>query len=190
MTRAAAFLLFALSASAQSLPPLPPCVAAPCTFSTNLSWDSAGTEESATTGIWGGNAARTDPIPFVSVPAGYAVRIVHVSGDEIAGPVPKKGFASGTAYVLIGLETTTPYASSYVRPGLGSEGCFLYRQSPVSPAGSRIAIDTAIASGTLNADNTLVVKQALFLNTTGVEIHMEATLVVDFVYVKTQKETR
>jgi len=175
----------ALLFSALASPPPSACAVSPCAFSTNLSWDAAGTVDSSPAGTWGTAASRSDRISFVGVPDGYAVRITRVSGDEIAGYVDS--YKSGTAYVLVGLETSTPYQSPYVASGMGSEGCFVYKQAPVAPSGVRIPIDDAPSAAVLNSDNVLVIKQALFLNTTGAVVHMEATVVVEFMYVKTGK---
>jgi hypothetical protein len=85
------------------------------------------------------------------------------------------------AYALVGLTNTTPFQSPYVGTGLGSSGTGIYKQSPVPASGARIPINEDV-SLVLNPDNTLLLKQALFLSTTGVAEHFEATLVIDFEY--------
>ena len=179
------YAILLLYSSVLASPPPPACAVSPCAFSTNLSWDAAGTVDSSPAGTWGTAASRADRIHFVNVPEGYRVQITRVAGDEIAGYVDS--YKSGTAYVLVGLETSTPYQSPYVASGMGSEGCFVYKQAPVAPSGVRIPIDDAPSAAVLNSDNVLVIKQALFLNTTGAVVHMEATVVVEFMYVKTGK---
>jgi hypothetical protein len=163
---------------------IPPCTLTPCTFSTNIAWDSAGTKDTRPS-TWGTQASVQSKIPFVNVPAGYRVLITHATGDEIAAyhaaSLPPVG---SMAYVLVGLTNTTANQSPYVATGLGSQGCFLYFQSAVGTAGTRIPFDLDTAGGLLNSDNILIIKQALFLNDTGQSVHMEATVVVSFTYVK------
>jgi hypothetical protein len=163
-----------------SSPPVP-CTLSPCSLSLNISWDTAGKPDTRP-GTWGNTDSVSSEIPFVNVPAGYLVAITHVSGDEIAAPHGAMA-PNGMAYALVGLTSTTPYQSPYVGPGLGSEGTFLYKQTPISQGGARIPINENVI-GTLNADNIAVVKQAMFLDTAGASLHLEATLVLQFEYVK------
>jgi hypothetical protein len=153
----------------------------PCSFSTNVPFDSAGQPDSRP-GTWGSAAAYTVPIPFLNVPKGYQVRILRFYGDVIAWPHGQ--IVPGTfAGVLSGLTNTTPDPSGFVPTGLGSGGCFLYVQGTVGQEGlTRPISESHIADGLLNADNILNLKQAVFLNETGVSIHMETTLVIDFSY--------
>lgn len=171
------FLALIAWAASLSAGPLP-CTTAPCEFSTNIAWNTTGAPMSGD-GIWGNGASREDRIPFVDVPAGYRVQIVHVSGDEIAAPFTSP---RGLAYALVGLTNSSPFESPYIAAGLGSKGCFLYKQAPIPAWGARIAINEHTL-GVLNPDNVLIVKQALFLSNAGVIIHMEATLVIDFKYI-------
>ena len=131
--------------------------------------------------MWGNTDVVQSQIPFINVPKGYQVQITNVSGDQIAAPYGTM-LPNSMAYILVGLTDTTPNQSPYVGPGLGSMGCFLYKQTAVPPEGARIPICEAVV-GLLNADNILIVKQALFLSTAGVPIHMETTLVIQFEYV-------
>jgi hypothetical protein len=160
-------------------PPVP-CVASPCQFSTNIAWDTAG-EPDTRPDTWGNSAVVESRIPFVNVPAGYAVQVTHLSGDEVAAPHGTVN-PNSMAYGLIGLTSSTPYQSPYVGPGLGSSGTFLYKQMPIPPAGGRIPIDQDVL-GTLNADDVAIIKQALFLDTMGTSCHFEATLTIQFRYV-------
>jgi hypothetical protein len=166
--------LVVISVRAQCVTPANPV------FATNIAWNTAGKPDTRP-GTWGTTDVIETQIPFVNVPKGCAVEITHVSGDEIAAP---HGLMTpGTmAYVLVGLTNTTPNQSSFVGPGLGSMGCWLYKQTPVGEEGARIPINEDVA-GMLNPDNIMIIKQALFLSTAGVLIHTEATLVVQFKYV-------
>ena len=94
-------------------PPAPSCtIAAHCSFSTNIAWNSAGNPPPTPVppGVWGTQDVVYSNIPFLNVPSGYHVRIVAVSGDMIAAPhgTPTAG---SVAYVLIGLTNTTPFQS-------------------------------------------------------------------------------
>ena len=154
---------------------------APCSLSTNVPYDSAGTPDMRP-GTWGNAASGSLSIPFLGVPAGYQVRITRVYGDVVAWPhgaiVP--GAFSG---ILSGLTNTTPNQSAFVPSGLGNAGCFMYFQDRVGANGSRIPIDVPnIKNGLLNADNVVILKQAVWLNETGASIHMETTLVIEFVF--------
>jgi hypothetical protein len=154
---------------------------APCALSTNVPFDSAGTTDMRP-GTWGNAASVSLSIPFLMVPAGYKVRIIRVYGDVVAWPHGEivAGAFSG---ILSGLTNTTPNQSPFAPSGLGSAGCFLYFQDRVGANGSRIAIDIPnIKNGLLNADNVLILKQAVWLNETGAPIHMETTLVIEFVF--------
>jgi hypothetical protein len=159
-------------------PPIP-CVATPCQFATNIAWTTSGTKDTRP-GTWGNTDVVQSQIPFANVPAGYVVSITHVSGDEIAAP-NGTALPNSMAYGLIGLTNSTPFQSPYVGPGLGSSGVFIYKQVAIPASGARIPINENVL-GTLNADNILIIKQALFLDTEGVPIHFEATITLDFVY--------
>jgi hypothetical protein len=170
------FFLFASSLLAQTC-----TVTAPCSFSTNVPYDNAGTPDTRP-GTWGNAAAQLTGIPFQNVPAGYLVRITRVYGDVVAWPHGQinPGTFSG---ILSGLTNTTPIQSPFVPAPLGNSGCFLYVQDRAGANGTRIPLEvSAIKNGLLNADNILILKQAVFLNETGASIHMETTLVIEFVY--------
>jgi hypothetical protein len=156
------------------------CITAPCVRTVNFSWDSAGKPDSRP-GAWGNADATTASITWTAVPAGYRVQVTRVDGDEIAafhGGAPPPGT---TGYVLVGLTNTTPFGDpAFTMPT--ALGCFLYYQAPVPVGRIPIGLDTS-AGGLLNADNTMIVKQAQFLNDTGLSIHTEVTLVFQYLYV-------
>jgi hypothetical protein len=160
-----------------------PCtLTAPCSFSIDVEWTpgSANQPTSPCPNSWGQCAVVQSQIPFVNVPAGYAVQILHVSGDEIAAPYGTMP-PNTMAYLLVALTNTTPFQSPYVATGLGSAGTFVYLQGVIPQSGTRVPIEQDTI-GTLNADNILIIKQSLFLSTTGVPEHMEATVSVRFAY--------
>lgn len=158
-----------------------PCIAEPCVFSTNVPYDAEGQPDTRP-GTWGSTAYNDLPIPFVGVPAGYRVRVLRVYGDFVAwahGKIPH-GTAAGT---LFGLTSTSGGQSPFVGAGLGSKGCFLYLQAGVGADPVRAAFDFNVAvGGLLEADHMMLVRRAVWLNATGVSIHMEPSFVVEFRY--------
>lgn len=193
MTKLLALAFFALTAHCAA--PVA-CTTAPCSFSTNVAWTTKGTPDP---NFWGNSAAVTTAVPFSNVPKGYAVQIVHVSGDQIAAPGPNgTTAANGTvyakpysicvsapstiSYVLFSLTNTTPANQTYspLEQGAG----FIFHQLEVPGTGSRTSFDNdVVPNAILNADNVLNVNQAMFLNTTGCPTHMELSLVITFKYV-------
>ena len=150
-------------------------------FATNIAWTTSGKPD-IRPGMWGTTDVVNSEIPFINVPQGQRVKITGISGNQIAAPYGTMD-PNGMAYVLVGLTNTTPNQSPYVGPGLGSEGCCLYKQACVPQHGMRCAIDEESVDLLLNADNILIIKQALFLSTAGVPIHMEVSAVIAFEYV-------
>jgi len=149
--------------------------------------------------FWGNSASVTSAIPFTSVPAGYSVEILHVSGDQIAAPGPNGTMASnGTvyakpystcipaansiSYVLFSLTNTTPVKQVFspLQQGAG----FIFHQLQVPAAGARASFDNdVVPNAVLNSDNILNANQAMFLNTTGCPTHMELSLAITFKFV-------
>lgn len=180
--------LIGISARPQTPSPTPSCtLSSPCSFSTNISWDSKG-EPDTRPGTWGLAAAYTVPIPFQNIPAGYRVRILKLYGDVVAWPHGK--IEPGTfAGILSGLQTTTPdtannspFIDTHAAP-LAQKDCFLYVQGTVGAQGLTRIIDVPhVTNGLLNEDGVMNLKQAVWLNETGVSIHMETTLMIDFAY--------
>jgi hypothetical protein len=181
MLRTLALVLVALTAHCAS----PPCVT-PCEFAMNLAWDSAGTPDTQP-GHWGNQSQNIWTITFVNVPKGYQVQLVRIDGDQILGfhgGIPKPG---SSAYALIGVYNSTAQATPYVYgnaqyPVVGSSGMPLFYQSPVSVGRVPINLDVS-ASEPLALDNHMLVKEAEFLNDTGVSVHMEFTASIQFKYV-------
>jgi hypothetical protein len=162
------------------IPPIP-CVRESCIFSTNVPFDSPGVPDTRP-GTWG-NAAYDDvAIPFVNVPDGYRVRVLRIYGDFIAWPHGR--IKPGTdAGALFGILTPSATQSPFVGPGLGASGCFVYLQQGVGREPVRAAFDFDVAAGgLLDPDNSMLVRRAVFLNETGVSIHMEPTFIVEFRY--------
>lgn len=162
------------------VPPIP-CVHETCIFSTNVPYDSAGTPDTRP-GTWGNAGSDDVAIPFVNVPADYRVRVLRIYGDFIAWPHGR--IKPGTdAGALFGIVTPSATQSPFVGPGLGASGCFIYLQQGVGPEPVRAAFDFNVAAGgLLDPDNTMLVRRAVFLNETGVSIHMEPTFIVEFRY--------
>lgn len=108
-------------------------------------------------------------------PLGYRVRILRTRGDLIAWPrgVPPPGTYAG---ILWGLVRTLSGGAADV--ALSAHGCYIYAQDRVSVGGSRAPFDSLVADGgPLDDDNVLWSKFALYLNDTGLSIHIEASIV-------------
>lgn len=148
-------------------------------FSTNVAWDSMGSPDTRPT-TWGASGYCDTPIPFTDVPSGERVRILRIYGDYIMWPhgtIPPGTAAGG----LTGLLTPSCGQSPYVGPGLGSQGCFFYIQAGCGQEPIRAPFDFNVQEGgLLDADNTMLLRLGLYLNDTGVSIHMETTMVVTF----------
>jgi len=150
-------------------------------FSINIAYDAQGTPDTRPN-TWGDAAYFDSKVPFINVPEGHRVRITRVYGDHIAWPHGK--IADGTmAGVLFGIITSSSGQSPFVAPGLGSSGCFLYIQQGVGSVPARAPFDFDVSlGGLLDADHVATFRQAVYLNETGVSIHQEVTMVVEFEY--------
>lgn len=138
----------------------------------NFSVDLRG-EPDTRNGTWGRAGYHVSTVTF-RPPAGYRVRILRAYGDLLAWPrgVPPAGTFAG---VLFGLQSTAPEGSS--RADWLADNTMLYLQGAVSEHGrERLPFDVRISDGLLEPDNRLVYKFAVWLNDTGLEIHMEASL--------------
>ncbi len=145
----------------------------------NFAGDIRGTPDTRP-GCWGEAGYFVKTVTF-HPPPGKRVKILRAYGDLLAWPrgKPPEGTFAG---VLFGLQTTAPEGS--VRADWLADNTFLYVQGAVSDKGrERLPINVTIADGLLEPDNKLYYKFAVWLNDTGKEIHLEAslTLVYDFV---------
>lgn len=131
-------------------------------------------------GTWGTADAWTWKETF-SPPAGYRVRILAIQGDLTAmartlpedPPVPR-GKSAG---VLLGFGTTA--AEGSVRCSPCADNTMLYVQAAMGSEPVTRSFDwTVRAGGLLEPDNTLLVKVASWLNTTGIPVHLEATFTI------------
>lgn len=159
------------------------CVVTVCTASINIPYDDAGVQDNRNGIVWGTAGFVTTPIQFDHVPPGYVVHITHVRGDLVAmmhGKVPE-----GTnAGILWSLQTTSSKSSDTVE--YGSSGCFEYVQGFVNQNNLRAPFnDDTSSEGWLDSDNIVWSKEALWLNDTGLAIHAEVTLVIEYQYVNT-----
>lgn len=126
---------------------------------------------------WGDASAQYWQVHF-KPPLGYRTRILRVFGNFVTAPDGK--MPEGTeAYGLFALQTTSAGQSSIA--DVGSSGCVFYIQSVLVGGDSKdvesFNVDVTDA-GLLGEDNVLVVKTAVFLNTTGLKIHMEPSWVM------------
>jgi hypothetical protein len=151
----------------------------PLTFSTDYPFTSAGNPDTRPE-TWGTCAEDDGQLVFQNVPEGQRVRITRVYGNMTAwvrGDAPA-GTKSGA---LLALQTTGATGNPHVT--LSAMGCMLYIQLATGQNEAAVQFDVDVTnSGLLDDDNTLVVKRAIYLNDTGLPIHMEATLIGEFVY--------
>jgi hypothetical protein len=133
---------------------------------------------------WGGAASFASKVEF-HPPTGYRTRIVRVYGDFIGWP--KSGEITGDQRLEIGfgLKTTAPDGSVRVTyPGYAAtpyDNSFVWVQDGLDANNSlrRIPIDyNTSAGGLLEADNILLAQSFIAIDTTGLLIHMEPTIVV------------
>lgn len=149
-------------------------------FTTNIAYDAEGQDDTRP-GTWGKAAFVDSHIPFINVPAGYRVRLLRGYGDHVAWP---HGTPAANTYagVLFGILANLSGGSPYVGPGLGSAGCPLYIQNKVPGEARAFDFVFPLESSLVGADNVMILRQAVFLNETGVSIHMEATITIEFRY--------
>jgi hypothetical protein len=146
--------------------------------STNFAADLTGTPDSRP-GTWGNAGVITFKIHF-SIPPGDRVRILRVYGDFLVWP---KGKATEGTYAgaLFGLLSDSPDGIPFPMGDFLAQNCFLYVQTATGGKPERAPFDTVVATGgLLGTDNTLYVKIAVWLNDTGLPIHMEPTWVSVF----------
>lgn len=164
----AVFLVLAYCALAQAQD----AILGPYSAATNFSADILGDDDHRPD-TWGKAGAHVWRIVF-KPPAGYRVRVLRVYGDFLAWPkgkVPEGTYAG----VLFGLQTTAPEGS--VRADWAADNCFLYVQTATGGQPARAAFDYDVSvGGLLQDDHVLIVKVAVWLNDTGLAIHMEPTL--------------
>lgn len=165
------------------------CITKPCSAAFNQSYDLIGTPDSRP-GTWGSAGAASSPIKF-KAPIGYRTRVLRAYGDLTFWPRgtpdgdPADKIVGAAAGVLLGLSSTAPDGSAAVEGGGASDGCFLYVQDSTKGLERRVAIDyDTHVGGLLEADNLMVVKVAVWLNSLGLAIHIEPSLVVVFQFEK------
>lgn len=160
------------------------CITHPCSAPFNFAYDLIG-DPDYRLGTWGSATASTNQVRF-KAPAGYRVRVLRIYGDLVLWPrgtpdIDTEKILGHAAGVLLGLSTTAPDGSDTVEGGGASDNCFLYIQDATKGEKSRAAIDyDTHVGGLLERDNVMVVKVAVWLNTLGLAVHLEPSLVVVF----------
>lgn len=154
----------------------------PFSASTNFAADLLGKPDTRP-GTWGLTEAVVQTVQF-KPPKGYRTRILKLYGDFIAWPngfIPTKypdpiiehGYYAG---VLWSLTTTAKQGSDRVDPG--ADNCMLYLQNSIRVDTVRAAFSEDVKiGGLLQPDNKLQSTLAVWLNTLGIPVHMEATWV-------------
>ena len=147
-------------------------------IATNFAEDIKGDPDNRPS-TWGDAGYIVKRINFAPKP-GCRVRIDRVYGDFVVWPiglVPPGKFA-GT---LLGLQTTAGEGS--IQADWAADNTFLYIQVATGGAPERAAFDYQVGpGGLLQSDNAMLVKMAVWLNDTGLVIHMEPSFVVQFHY--------
>jgi hypothetical protein len=157
-----------------------PCFLSAETYSSaiNLTVDMAG-EPDTRPQTWGTQGYVVWQIHF-SVPPGQRVRILRTYGDFLVWPkgVVPPGTFSGT---LLSLHTSSPDALVNTVSTYMADNCFLYIQQATEGTPKRAPFDyTVTYGGLLDESNTLYAKMAVWLNDTGLPIHMEGSWVSVF----------
>ncbi len=167
-------------------------IVGPFSASTNFAADLMGVQDERP-GTWGLTEAVTQTVQFVPTKPGWRTRIIKVYGDFIAWPKgfiptkypdslqdPKVGYYAG---VLWALTTTAAQGSQRVLPG--ADNCMIYLQNSVRVDTVRAAFSEDVGyGGLLEPDNKLQSTMAVWLNTLGIPVHMEATWVTVYQFEK------
>jgi hypothetical protein len=155
----------------------------PYSLAANFSADLSGQQDNRPN-TWGTVEAVYPKIVF-HPPDGYRVHILRVYGDFLIWPRGKveKGRFAGALWAL---HTTEPDGSSRAEPA--ADNHLLYVQLATGGKSERAAVDFVVReAGLLGADHTLVVKLAVWLNDTGLAIHMEASFVLVYEFVRSER---
>jgi hypothetical protein len=165
------------------------CISSPCSTAANFAYDLIGSPD-ARPGTWGMGGSQTYKLTF-KVPTGYRARILRVYGDFVVWPrgtpLPDAGdnVVGHSVGVLFGLSSTAPDGSLIASGGGASDNCFLYIQDSSKGESRRAPFDfDTHVGGLLQDDGTMLVKAAVWLNTTGLAIHMEPSFTIVFQFEK------
>lgn len=156
----------------------PNCNPEPRSIATNFSADIKGDPDNRPD-TWGDAGYIVKKITFTPKP-GCRIRITKAYGDFLIWPVGKveRGKFAGA---LFGLRTTAPEGS--IQADWAADNTFLYIQVATGGEPARAAFNYDVASGgLLGSDNVMLVKMAVWLNDTGLPIHMEPSFVIQFQY--------
>lgn len=152
---------------------------------TNLTVDLLGVPDTRPD-TWGTAGYSVKTITFTP-PPGHRVRILRVYGDLLFWPIGKveQGKFAG---VLLGLQTTAPEGS--VRMDWAADNTMLYIQDATGGGPRRSAFDYDVSvGGLLQPDHKLLVKMAVWLNDTGLPIHIEPSFVMVYRFEKNDNNT-
>ena len=152
-------------------------------IATNFAEDIKGTPDDRNS-TWGDAGYIVKKVTF-KPPAGCLVRITRVYGDFLIWPIGKvePGKFAGT---LLGLQTSAPEGSIFA--DLAADNTFLYIQVATGGGPERAAFDFKTeAGGLLGPDHAMLVKMAVWLNDTGLVIHMEPSFVAEYHFEQIQQ---
>ena len=183
--------------------PSKPKIVGPWMASFNMNADLLGDPDTRPT-CWG-RAAFVDSYITFNPPVGYRVRILRVSGDFMVFPKviqpqsyqvppPTSGFHTelGGMPAMVLDEMLSKYAGALLalgntssdgsqRADFISDNTFLYIQIGTDGRAVRAEYDRDVSiNGLLEADHKMKVRNAVFLNTLELPVHMEPTFIVTY----------
>lgn len=171
-------------------------------FSFNFDFTSLGTPDTRPT-TWGNAISADSPLNFV-VPAGQKVQLMRVAGSCSAMFCTPSGTIAAappgtSAGFLVGLITQAAFtggqwvantqASPFVDAASEAQtGCPMFLLADISAENPRetIQFDLDLSKNNnafLDASNTLLVREAFFLNNSGLNVHMEVSGTIEFQFV-------
>ena len=146
---------------------------------------------------WGKAEHSVKTLTF-SPPENCLVEVLKVRGDLVAWPMFTDGVVeravdtkrplNKVAGTLLSIAKTGPEGSKWC--DLAEDKTFIYLQLPVHKRPERATFSEDIPNGLLNPDHKLDFKLAVWLNATGVPIHLEATWTVHYKFVEVEDGRR
>jgi hypothetical protein len=139
--------------------------------------DLAGAPDPAN---WG-TAGYSDNVIQFNPPAGYRVRILSAQGSvsTFARGIIPPGTHAGASWGLVSTETDSSSRATNL-----NEHCMAYTRQSISATKD---VDTtpftfAIVNGELPADNKLISRIAVYVNGTGLVMHIEISLIITYTF--------
>ncbi len=154
----------------------------------NFSYDLVGIPDTRPS-TWGRASVQYSELSFNNIPANKQVRIVEITGDVTAWPIPRDEPAQpshGHYAGVLGAITTVPRSSGSLRAFPSADDTLVYVQGIMGPQGGvRIPIHEEFDERVVNAvlpHGKLWFKMSDYLNDTPFNTHAEITFKVTFCY--------